>query len=178
MAAGPLRDPADPTPLRAAARQHPGAPAQPLAPDTASSWWDHPHNPGGYAWGQLTHVLAWVVRVAGVQPVQTHCVMGRRWAGAACFLPKGCPYMLTALSPLGFPIRSVMPVPFVYVITCIANTEQMNPCGRERGVQQMTADSAATGQARRRQPRVRVHTWPTDPSNTPLHLCAQLGGCT
>ncbi len=46
----------------------------------ASTWAD-PKKAGGYGWGQLSHPLAWVFRVAGVKPQSAFCMTGKSPAG-------------------------------------------------------------------------------------------------
>ena len=41
------------------------------------STWADPQRSGGYAWGQLCHILAWVFRVSGLDPAEVFCFMQR-----------------------------------------------------------------------------------------------------
>lgn len=78
------------------------------------STWADPARAGGYAWGQMSHSLAWVYRVAGLDPEQAFCFAGRsptgvdyydalsvRFTGGATMaasgastMPKHSPYQL------------------------------------------------------------------------------------
>lgn len=53
------------------------------------STWADPKRAGGYAWGQMSHSLAWVFRVTGLQPQSAFCMDGKSPTGvdyydAAC----------------------------------------------------------------------------------------------
>ena len=50
----------------------------------ASTWAD-PRQAGGYGWGQLSHALAWVYRVAGVGPQSAFALTGTSPAGVDYF---------------------------------------------------------------------------------------------
>mmetsp|Transcript_120326 Transcript_120326/g.374654 ORF Transcript_120326/g.374654 Transcript_120326/m.374654 type:complete len:384 (-) Transcript_120326:7-1158(-) len=43
--------------------------------EMASTWAD-PKRSGGYGWGQLSHILAWVFRVSGLAPSEAFCYSG------------------------------------------------------------------------------------------------------
>lgn len=45
------------------------------------STWADPARAGGYAWGQMSHSLAWVYHVAGLAPAQAFCFAGKSPAG-------------------------------------------------------------------------------------------------
>lgn len=54
----------------------------------ASTWAD-PKRSGGYGWGQMSHSLAWVYRVSGLEPESVFCLAGKSPSGvdyydAAC----------------------------------------------------------------------------------------------
>jgi predicted dehydrogenase len=82
----------------------------------ASTWAD-PRKAGGYGWGQLSHPLAWVYRVADVKPESVFCMMGKSSAGvdyydaAAVRLTNGATMALSGSaslpkhSPVQFDIR-------------------------------------------------------------------------
>ena len=61
---GPLRDLADDQPLTL---QNP--------PDSSAALADTT-NPAGYAWGQLPHLLSWVLRVSGLRPETCFALLG------------------------------------------------------------------------------------------------------
>ena len=46
----------------------------------ASTWAD-PARAGGYGWGQMSHSLAWVFRVTGLDPASAFCLSGKSAAG-------------------------------------------------------------------------------------------------
>ena len=46
----------------------------------ASTWAD-PARAGGYGWGQMSHALAWVYRVSGLEPASAFCLAGTSAAG-------------------------------------------------------------------------------------------------
>ena len=45
------------------------------------STWADPARAGGYGWGQMSHSLAWVFRVAGLDPDQVFCFAGKSPTG-------------------------------------------------------------------------------------------------
>ncbi|MGF1625081.1 MAG: Gfo/Idh/MocA family protein, partial [Alphaproteobacteria bacterium] len=45
------------------------------------STWADPARAGGYAWGQMSHSLAWVYHVAGLTPAEAFCFAGKSPAG-------------------------------------------------------------------------------------------------
>lgn len=45
------------------------------------STWADPARAGGYAWGQMSHSLAWVYHVAGLAPAEAFCFAGKSPAG-------------------------------------------------------------------------------------------------
>ena len=46
-----------------------------------ASTWANPDKAGGYAWGQMSHSLAWMIHVAGVTMKQVYCVAGQSQTG-------------------------------------------------------------------------------------------------
>lgn len=49
------------------------------------STWADPRNAGGYGWGQMSHSLAWVYRVTGIEPESVFTMAGQSKAGVDYF---------------------------------------------------------------------------------------------
>jgi len=45
------------------------------------STWADPERAGGYAWGQMSHSLAWMIHVSGLRLARVYCAAGRSKAG-------------------------------------------------------------------------------------------------
>ena len=43
--------------------------------DPSNTNWTQPKHQNGFGWGQLSHTIAWILRVTGLEPVEVFCNM-------------------------------------------------------------------------------------------------------